>query len=192
MKLLEDRIRSEGKILPGDIIKVDGFLNHRVDVSLLRECAKEFGRLFDTSKITCVVTIEASGIPIATVCAEEFGVPLIYAKKAKSDNISGDVYTSDIRSYTYNKPVKLTLSKEWLTKGDKVLVIDDFMANGQALSGLIDIIEQAGAELVGIGIAIEKGFQPGGAELRAKGYDLKSLAIIDKADENGFVFRPQE
>ena len=112
MKLLEDRIRSEGKVLPGDIIKVDGFLNHRVDVSLLRECAKEFGRLFDTSKITCVVTIEASGIPIATVCAEEFGVPLIYAKKAKSDNISGDVYTSDIRSYTYNKPVKLTLSDQ--------------------------------------------------------------------------------
>ncbi|MBR2999899.1 MAG: xanthine phosphoribosyltransferase, partial [Oscillospiraceae bacterium] len=132
------------------------------------------------------------GIPIATVCAEEFGVPLIYAKKAKSENISDNVYTSDIRSYTYNKPVTLTLSKEWLSKDDKVLVIDDFMANGQALSGLIDIIEQAGAELVGIGIAIEKGFQPGGANLRAKGYNLRSLAIIDKADESGFVFRSQE
>ena len=192
MKLLEDRIREEGKILPGDIIKVDGFLNHRVDVSLLRECAKEFGRLFDTSKITCVVTIEASGIPIATVCAEEFGVPLIYVKKAKSENIPGDVYSRDIMSYTYGKPVTLTLSKEWITKDDKVLVIDDFMATGQALNGLVDMLEEAGAELVGVGIAIEKGFQPGGAGLRARGIDVKSLAIIDKADENGFVFRPQE
>lgn len=192
MKLLEDRIRKEGRILPGDIIKVDGFLNHRVDVSLLRECAKEFGRLFDTDDITCVVTIEASGIPIATVCAEEFGVPLIYVKKAKSDNLSDDVYTSEIRSYTYGKPVTLTLSKEWISKDDKVLVIDDFMANGQALNGLIDILGQAGAELAGIGIAIEKGFQPGGASLRERGYNVKSLAIIDKADENGFVFRDQE
>lgn len=192
MKLLEDRIRAEGKILPGDIIKVDGFLNHRVDVSLLRECAKEFGRLFDTSRITCVVTIEASGIPIATVCAEEFGVPLIYVKKAKSGNISNDVYSREIMSYTYGKPVTLTLSKQWLTKEDRVLVIDDFMATGQALNGLIDMLDEIGAELVGVGIAIEKGFQPGGAGLRARGINVKSLAIIDRADENGFVFRPQE
>ena len=192
MKLLEDRIRAEGKVLPGDIIKVDGFLNHKVDVALLRECAKEFGRLFDTSDITAVVTVEASGIPIATVCAEEFGVPMVFAKKAKSENISGNVYTSDITSYTYKKTVTLTLSKEWLTAEDKVLVIDDFIANGQALNGLIDIIKQSGAELTGIGIAVEKGFQPGGANLRAAGYDVHSLAIIDKADENGFVFRSQE
>ncbi len=192
MKLLEDRIRAEGKVLPGDIIKVDGFLNHKVDVCLLRECAKEFGRLFDTSGITAVVTVEASGIPIATVCAEEFGVPMIFAKKAKSDNISGNVYTSEITSYTYKKPVTLTLSKEWLTSVDRVLVIDDFIANGQALNGLIDIIRQSGAKLTGIGIAVEKGFQPGGANLRAAGYNVHSLAIIDKADENGFVFRSEE
>ncbi len=192
MKLLEDRIRKEGKVLPGDIIKVDGFLNHRVDIGLLKECAKEFGRLFDIDRITCVVTIEASGIPIATICAEEFGVPLIYAKKAKSGNISDNVYTSEVRSYTYNKPVTLTMSKEWLTENDRVLVIDDFMANGQAMNGLIDILGQAGAELVGIGIAVEKGFQPGGAGLRERGFNLKSLAIIDKADENGIVFRSQD
>jgi len=191
VKLLEDRIRNEGKVLPGDIVKVDGFLNHKVDVKLLRECAKEFGRLFDTSDITCVVTVEASGIPIATICAEEFGVPMVFAKKAKSDNISGNVYTSEIRSYTYKKTVTLTLSKEWITSNDKVLIIDDFIANGQALNGLIDMINQSGAEIAGIGIAVEKGFQPGGASLREKGYNVHSLAIIDRADENGFVFRAQ-
>ena len=192
MKLLEDRIRKEGKILPGNIVKVDGFLNHRVDVALIREMAKEFGRLFDLEGLTAVLTIEASGIPLATICAEEFGVPMVFAKKAKSDNIEGGLYQSKIYSYTYKKEVTLIMSQQWLNSTDKVLIIDDFLANGEALRGLVDIVSQAGAELIGIGIAIEKGFQPGGQKLREAGYNMHSLAIIDSATEDGFVFREQE
>lgn len=189
MKLLQDRIRAEGHVLPGNIVKVDGFLNHRVDTKLMREIAREFGRLFDLTGITAVLTVEASGIALATVCAEEFGVPMIFAKKAKSDNIEGGLYHSDIFSYTYKKKVTLLMSAQWLSSDDKVLIIDDFLANGEALRGLVDIVNQAGAELIGIGVAIEKGFQPGGAKLRESGVNLKSLAIIESADENGFVFR---
>lgn len=192
MKILEDRIQAEGKVLPGNIIKVDGFLNHRVDVHLMREMAKEFGRLFDLEGLTAVLTIEASGIPLATICAEEFGVPMVFAKKAKSDNIEGGLYKSSIYSYTYRKEVTLILSQQWLTSNDKVLIVDDFLANGEALRGLVDIVNQSKAELIGIGVAIEKGFQPGGRLMRDAQYNLKSLAIIDKADENGFVFRNQE
>ena len=192
MKLLEERIQKEGKILPGNIVKVDGFLNHRVDVKLMREMAKEFGRLFDLDGITAVLTIEASGIALAAICAEEFGVPMVFAKKAKSDNIEGGLYKSEIYSYTYKKLVTLIMSKQWLSSSDKVLIIDDFLANGEALRGLVDIVNQSGAELIGIGVAIEKGFQPGGQKLRDAGYNLNSLAIIDEANENGFVFRKQE
>ncbi len=192
MKLLEERIQKEGKILPGNIVKVDGFLNHRVDVKLMREMAKEFGRLFHLDGITAVLTIEASGIALAAICAEEFGVPMIFAKKAKSDNIEGGLYKSEIYSYTYKKLVTLIMSKQWLSSSDKVLIIDDFLANGEALRGLVDIVNQSGAELIGIGVAIEKGFQPGGQKLRDAGYNLHSLAIIDEANENGFVFRKQE
>lgn len=192
MKLLEERIQKEGKILPGNIVKVDGFLNHRVDVKLMREMAKEFGRLFDLDGITAVLTIEASGIALAAICAEEFGVPMVFAKKAKSDNIEGGLYKSEIYSYTYKKLVTLIMSKQWLSSSDKVLIIDDFLANGEALRGLVDIVNQSGAELIGIGVAIEKGFQPGGQKLRDAGYNLHSLAIIDEANENGFVFRKQE
>lgn len=192
MKLLEERIQKEGKILPGNIVKVDGFLNHRVDVKLMREMAKEFGRLFDLDGITAVLTIEASGIALAAICAEEFGVPMVFAKKAKSDNIEGGLYKSEIYSYTYKKLVTLIMSKQWLSSSDKVLIIDDFLANGEALRGLVDIVNQSGAELIGIGVAIEKGFQPGGQILRDAGYNLHSLAIIDEANENGFVFRKQE
>lgn len=189
MKLLEDRIVQEGKILPGNIIKVDGFLNHRVDTSLMREMAKEFKRIFNTTGITAIVTVEASGIALGTVCAEEFGVPLIFAKKAKSDNIEGGLYQSDIFSYTYNKKVTLILASQWLSCNDKVLIIDDFLANGEALRGLIDIVTQSGAKVIGVGIAVEKAFQGGGDRLRNTGINLQSLAIIEKADENGFVFR---
>ncbi len=189
MKLLQDRIRAEGRVLPGNIIKVDGFLNHRVDTALMRQMAKEFKSRFDLTDLTAVLTVEASGIALATICAEEFGVPLVFAKKAKSDNIEGGLYHSDIYSYTYKKHVTLIVASQWLSKDDKVLIIDDFLANGEALRGLVEIVDEAGAELIGIGVAVEKGFQPGGANLRAKGVNLVSLAIIERADENGFVFR---
>ena len=178
MQLLKDRIRAEGRVLPGNIIKVDGFLNHRVDTKLMRAMAKEFGRLFDLTGITAVLTVEASGIALGAICAEEFGVPLIFAKKAKSDNIEGGLYQSEIFSYTYKKKVTLLMSSQWLGPKDQVLIIDDFLANGEALRGLVDIVHQAGASLIGLGIAIEKGFQGGGDRLRAQG-------------ENGIVFRDE-
>ncbi len=189
MKEFQERIRREGKVLPGNIIKVDGFLNHRVDVKLMRELAKEFKKHFDLTGLTAVLTVEASGIALATICAEEFGVPLVFAKKAKSDNIEGGLYHSDIFSYTYKKKVTLIVASQWLGPKDKVLIIDDFLANGEALRGLVEIVDEAGAELVGIGVAVEKGFQPGGRKLREQGVKLVSLAIIESADENGFVFR---
>jgi len=189
MQLLKDRILKEGRVLPGNIIKIDGFLNHKVDISLMRAMAKEFSALFDLDGLTAVVTVEASGIALGTVCAEEFGVPLIFAKKSKSDNIEGGLYHSDIFSYTYNKKVTLLISKQWLGAADKVLIVDDFLANGEALRGVVEIADQAGAKILGIGIAVEKGFQPGGQNMRDAGYNLKSLAIIDKADENGIIFR---
>lgn len=192
MNELMQRIQNEGRVLPGNIIKVDGFLNHRVDMKLMRGLAKEFGRLFDLTGLTAVLTVEASGIALGAVCAEEFGVPMIFAKKAKSDNIEGGLYRSDIYSYTYKKKVTLIMSRQWLTASDKVLIVDDFLANGEALRGLVDIVEQAGAQLIGIGVAIEKGFQPGGERLRENGVNLKSLAVIDRADENGFAFREEE
>ena len=175
MELLKERIRKEGKILPGNIVKVDGFLNHRIDVPLMEQIAQEFRRVFAGKDITLVLTAEASGI----------------AKKAKSDNIEGGLYQSDILSYTYKKKVTLLVSKEWLSASDKVLIIDDFMARGEAMRGLCDIVREAGAELVGIGVAVEKGFQHGGDRLREAGIPLHSLAIIESADENGFVFREE-
>ncbi|MBQ6343297.1 MAG: xanthine phosphoribosyltransferase [Anaerolineaceae bacterium] len=191
MKLLQDRISRDGKVLPGNIIKVDGFLNHRVDVSLLKELAEEFYNVFADGKPTLIMTVEASGIALATVTAERFGLPMLFAKKAKSDNIEGGLYKSEIFSYTYKKAVNLIVSAEWLNADDRVLVIDDFLANGEALRGVIDIVHQAGAELVGVGVAVEKGFQPGGQKLRDAGYKLHSLAVIEKADENGIVFREE-
>lgn len=189
MLKLQERIRKEGKVLPGNIIKVDGFLNHRVDIGLLMDLAQEFRRLFPQRGITKIMTIEASGIALAAITAQVFGVPMVFAKKAKSDNIEGGLYRSDIFSYTYKKQVTLLVSKEWLTPDDVVLVVDDFLANGEALRGMIDIIGQAGAKLVGIGVAVEKGFQEGGKKIRDRGVDLKSLAIIESADETGIAFR---
>lgn len=191
MELLKQRIREEGKVLPGNVIKVDGFLNHRVDTKLMREIAREFRKRLDTDSATVVLTAEASGIALATICAEEFGIPMIFAKKAKSDNIEGGLYTSDIFSYTYKKKVTLLVSKEWLKPTDKVLIVDDFMANGEAMRGLCDIVRESGAELLGIGVAVEKGFQHGGDRIRAAGINLQSLTIIDQADEQGFVFRDE-
>ena len=191
MKLLQDRIQRDGKVLPGNIIKVDGFLNHRVDVNLLKQLADEFYNVFADEKPTLIMTVEASGIALAAITADRFGLPMLFAKKAKSDNIEGGLYKSEIFSYTYKKAVNLIVSTEWLNKDERVLVIDDFLANGEALRGVIDIVHQAGAELVGVGVAVEKGFQPGGKKLREAGYKLHSLAIIEKADENGIVFREE-
>ena len=192
MELLKERIRREGKVLPGNIIKVDGFLNHRVDTKLLEALADEFAKYFDISKITMVSTAEASGIALATICAQKYGVPMLFAKKAKSDNIEGGLYQSEVFSYTYKKKVTLIVSHEWLHADDHVLIIDDFMAKGYAVHGLIDIVEKAGAQLMGIGIAVEKGFQHGGDDLREKGYNIHSLAIIDKAEPGHIVFRGEE
>ena len=189
MEQLKARIRAEGKVLPGNIIKVDSFLNHRVDAKLLGDLADEFAKFFDISKVTLILTAEASGIALATICAQKYGIPMLFAKKAKSDNIEGGLYQSDIHSYTYKKKVTLLVSKEWFSADEKVLIIDDFMANGEAMRGLCDIVSAAGATLVGIGCAVEKGFQGGGDRLRAAGYNLKSLAIIDSAEPGNVVFR---
>ena len=189
MQQLKERILREGRVLPGDIIKVDGFLNHRVDTALMGAIADEFAKYFDTSKITVVLTAEASGIALATICAQRYGVPMVFAKKAKSDNIEGGLYQSEVFSYTYKKKVTLLVSQDWITKDDKVLIIDDFMAKGYAMRGLIDIVNKAGATLAGIGVAVEKGFQDGGDSLRREGYPIKSLAIIDSVDDGVIRFR---
>lgn len=193
MQILKDRIRREGKVLPGNIIKIDGFLNHRVDTKLLEEIADEFAKHFDISKITVVLTAEASGIALATACAQKYGVPMLFAKKAKSDNIESGLIQSEIFSYTYKKKVTLLVSQEWLKPEDHVLIIDDFMANGYAMAGLVDIVNKCGATLEGIGVAVEKGFQGGGDKFRAmEGVPYHALAVIEKADENGIVFRGEE
>ncbi|MCI9121065.1 MAG: xanthine phosphoribosyltransferase [Oscillibacter sp.] len=189
MQELKDRIVKEGKVLPGNIIKVDGFLNHRVDTGLMERIADEFGRHFNMDGITVILTAEASGIALASIVAQRFQKPMIFAKKAKSDNIEGGLYQSDIFSYTYKKKVTLLVSKEWLHAEDKVLIVDDFMANGEAVRGLCDIVEAAGAELVGIGCAVEKGFQGGGDRLREAGVNLHSLAVIESAKPGNIVFR---
>ena len=191
MQELKERIQKEGKVLPGNIVKVDGFLNHRVDCQLMARMADEFAKIFDISKVDLILTAEASGIALSAIVAQHFGKPMIFAKKAKSDNIEGGLYQSDIFSYTYKKKVTLLVSKEWMSADDKVLIIDDFMANGEAVRGLCDLVSQAGAELVGVGIAIEKGFQGGGDRLRGMGLNYHALAVIEKADENGIIFREE-
>ena len=182
MQELKERIQKEGKVLPGNIIKVDGFLNHRIDTELMSHM----------DEVTLVLTAEASGIALATMVAQRFHKPMIYAKKAKSDNIEGGLYQSDIHSYTYKKKVTLLVSKEWLSADEKVLIVDDFMANGEAMRGLCDIVNAAGATLVGVGCAVEKGFQGGGDRLRAAGVNLKSLAIIESAEPGNIVFREED
>ncbi len=189
MRELKDRIISDGRVLPGNIIKVDGFLNHRVDIGLMRRLAKEFYSRFGDRGVTLIMTAEASGIALASITAEEFGVPLLFAKKAKSDNVEGGLIKSEIYSYTYKKKVTLLVSAEWISSADRVLIIDDFMANGEAMRGLVEITEKVGAALVGVGIAVEKGFQGGGDRLRAQGVDVQSLAIIESAEPGKIVFR---
>ena len=188
MQYLEDKIRKEGKVYPGDILKVDSFLNHQMDISAFRKMAQEFKRLFGDENITKVLTIEASGIGLACITGEEFGVPVLFAKKSKTKNIAGDVYKTTVKSYTHGILSDIIVSKEYLLPEDRILIIDDFLANGAALGGLIDLVEQAGATLVGAGIAVEKAFQPGGEMIRARGVRVESLARIKSMDgESGTI-----
>ena len=188
MKLLEERIKEDGQVRPGNILKVDSFLNHQLDVALLEQLGKEFYEKFKDKNITRILTIEASGIALACLTAQYFKVPVVFAKKAKSKNLDGELYTSTVHSYTYGKDFTVTLSKKFLSKEDTVLLIDDFLAVGKAMRGLIDICNQAEAEIAGIGSAIEKGFQSGGKELRETGYDVYSLAIVDEMNDEGMIY----
>ena len=189
MKLLEDRIRRDGKIRSGGVLKVDSFLNHQMDVKLFNEIGREFHRLFGDCGVTKILTIEASGIGIACVAAQFFDVPVIFAKKNKTKNIAGDVYTSKVESFTHGKVYDIILSKEFLLPEDRVLIIDDFLANGSALQGLIKLVEAAGATVVGAGICVEKAFQPGGDLIRSMGVRVESLARIKSmSEETGVEF----
>ena len=183
MQLLKDRIRKDGKIKEGNVLKVDSFLNHQMDVKLFQEIGKEFKRRFADEEITKILTIEASGIGIACVAAEVFDVPVVFAKKTQTKNIAGDVYTTKVESFTHGRVYDIIVSKEFLGKGDKVLLTDDFLANGKALEGLAELVTKSGAELVGAGVVIEKGFQVGGDIIRSKGIHLESLAIVESMDE---------
>lgn len=183
MELLKERIRRDGKVKEGNVLKVDSFLNHQMDTKLFREMGKEFKRRFEGEEINKILTIEASGIGIACVVAEAFDVPVVFAKKTQTKNIAGEVYRSRVESYTHGRIYDIIVSKEFLGKGDKILLIDDFLANGKALEGLAELVAMSGAELVGAGIAIEKGFQPGGDIIRSRGIHLESLAIVDSMDE---------
>ena len=191
MKELKDRIRRDGKIKAGNVLKVDRFLNHQMDIKLFEAIGREFKRRFADAEVNKILTIEASGIGIACVAAQSFQVPVVFAKKTETKNIAGEVYTTKVESFTHGRIYDIIVSKEFLGKGDKVLLIDDFLANGKALEGLAQIVKDSGAELVGAGIVIEKGFQVGGDMLRAKGIRVESLAIVDSMDEKTgtIVFR---
>jgi len=194
MNFLEERILSDGIVRPGNVLKVDSFLNHQMDIALIDEIGREFRKRFADVSITKVLTIEASGIAIASAVAREFGVPMVFAKKSKSVNIEGDVYVAEVESFTHKKTNRVIVSKKFLSEKDRVLIVDDFLANGCALQGLISIVESAEATVEGLGIVIEKGFQEGGYRIRNLGYRLESLAIVEAMDaESGtIVFRNEE
>ena len=182
MQLLEDRIRKDGKVREGNVLKVDSFLNHQMDTDLFNEMGKEFKRLFADKPINKILTIEASGIGIACIVAQHFHVPVVFAKKTQSINLEGEMYVAEVESFTHKCKNQVIVAKKFLSEEDHVLIIDDFLANGCALQGLISICNDAGASVEGIGIAIEKGFQPGGQVIRNLGYQLESLAILDGMD----------
>ena len=194
MNFLEERILKDGVVKPGNVLKVDSFLNHQMDIALMDEMGKEFHRRFAGKNITKIMTIESSGIAIACSVAREFGVPMVFAKKTKSINLDGDMYVAEVESFTHKNKNQVIVSKKFLSPEDHLLIVDDFLANGCALQGLISIAESAGATVEGLGIAIEKGFQIGGRVIRNLGYQLESLAIVESMDaETGnVVFRPQE
>ena len=183
MKLLEERIRKDGTVKAGNVLKVDSFLNHQMDIELFNEMGKEWARLFADRKITKILTVEASGIGIACVAAQHFHVPVVFAKKSKSVNIDGEVYSTKIESFTHKRVYDVIVSKKFLHPEDHILIIDDFLANGCALEGLIDIVNKAGASVEGVGIAVEKGFQKGGDLIRSKGIRVESLAIVESMDD---------
>ena len=191
MKLLEERIQKDGIVREGNVLKVDSFINHQMDIPLFREMAKEWKRLFAGKPINKVLTIEASGIGIAAIVASEFNVPVVFAKKSMSINLDYNNYETKIQSFTHKKIYNVIVSKKFLTPEDHVLIIDDFLANGCALMGLLDLAQEAGATVEGIGIAVEKGFQGGGDKLRAAGVNLHSLAIIESAEPGNIVFREE-
>ena len=194
MNFLEERILRDGVVKPGNVLKVDAFLNHQIDIALLDEIGREFKRRFSGAQITKVLTIESSGIAIACAVAREFGVPVVFAKKAKTVNLDGEMYVAEVESFTHKKTNQVIVAKKFLNENDCVLIVDDFLANGCALQGLISLVDAAGAEVVGCGIVIEKGFQEGGYRIRNLGFRLESLAIIEEMDaENGTIkFREQE
>lgn len=191
MNFLEEKIIKDGIIKEGNVLKVDSFLNHQMDIDLFNQMGKEWKKRFEGKEINKVLTIEASGIGIACIVAQHFGVPVVFAKKSKSINLEGEMYTAEVQSFTHGNKNQVIVSKKFLSEEDKVLIIDDFLANGCALMGLIQIVQQAGASVAGIGIAIEKGFQTGGEMIRNLGYQLESLAIVESMDcEKGeIVFR---
>ena len=191
MKLLEERIRKDGTVKAGNVLKVDSFLNHQMDIDLFNEMGKEWARLFADRKITKILTVEASGIGIACVAAQHFHVPVVFAKKSQSVNIDGEVYSTKIESFTHKRVYDVIVSKKILHPEDHILIIDDFLANGCALEGLIDIVNKAGASVEGVGIAVEKGFQKGGDLIRSKGIRVESLAIVESMDDKTgeIVFR---
>ena len=189
MEQLKKRILSDARIKNGNIIKVDGFINHQIDINLMNEIGKEFKSLFEGEDITKIITIEASGIAVACLAALHFNVPVVFAKKSESKNIDGEVYKTVVTSYTRGKDYTVILEKRHLTSADRVLIVDDILATGKAQKGLLDISQQAGAEVAGIGIVIEKGFQGGGDKLRGAGYNVQSLAIIDSMENDTVVFR---
>lgn len=189
MQLLKERILKDGVVKPGNVLKVDSFLNHQMDIELINEIGKEFRRRFPSDKITKILTIEASGIGIACIVAQYFNVPVVFAKKTQSINIDGEVYHTKVESFTHKRVYDVILSKKFLDADDHVLVIDDFLANGCALIGLLDLVEEAGATLEGAGIVIEKGMQSGGQIIRDKGVHLESLAIIDSMTDTSLTFR---
>lgn len=193
MKLLEGRIRKDGVVKEGQVLKVDSFINHQMDINLFNEMGKEFKRLFADKNINKILTIEASGIGIACIVAQHFNVPVVFAKKAKSINLDGEMYTTKIESFTHKKVYDVIVSKKFLSQEDRVLIIDDFLANGCAVAGLVDLVRSAGATVEGVGIAVEKGFQQGGKILREKGLQVESLAIVESMNhETGeIVFREQ-
>ena len=186
--MLEDRILRDGQFLPGNVLKVDNFLNHQIDVAFVCELGREFERLFHDAGITKILTIEASGIGIACLTAQYFNVPVVFAKKSKTTNIFGDVYTATVESYTHGTTSQIIVSRRFLQPEDRVLIIDDFLANGQALNGLIQVVEEAGATVVGAGIVIEKAFQPGGDLIRSRGIRVESLARIATMDGANITF----
>ena len=190
IRALEQRILTEGRVLPGEVLKVGSFLNQQIDTKLLKEMGDEVARLFSQSNVTKVLTIVSSGIALAYAAAVSLGVPMVFAKKHKSSNLAGSILTSKVFSYTHQQTYDIMVSADYINSGDNILIVDDFLAMGNALNGLIDIVGQAGASLAGCAIAIEKGFQGGGDALRAKGIRVESLAIIEKMTDDSLEFRP--